>query len=316
MTPAAANGIWPALPLEQWEDTFATLHMWSQIVGKTRLALAPMTNHWWNVTLYVSARGLTTGPMPCGERTFEIEFDFLDHVLALRVDDGTTRTMPLVPRSVANFYREYLGLLETLGIAVRIWPVPVEVVEAIPFRDDRKHAAYDADAAQRCFRVLEQADRVLKEFRGRFLGKCSPVHFFWGAFDLACTRFSGRRAPMHPGGAPNTPDYVMHEAYSHECISAGWWPGGGPIREAVFYAYAYPEPAGLPEASIQPGEAYYHKEMREFVLPYEALRAAPDPDEALLTFLQSAYDAAADLAGWDRKALERRGEGRWVPHRS
>src|SRR5438128_4595816 len=246
MTRAPANSIWPALPLEQWEDTFATLHMWSQIVGKTRLALVPMMNHWWNVTLYVTARGLTTGPMPSGERTFEVELDFLDHVLALRVSDGATRTLRLAPRSVAEFYREYLAMLESLGLAVRIRPLPVEVVEAVPFPDDQKHAAYDADVAQRCFRVLAQADRVLKEFRGHFLGKCSPVHLFWGAFDLACTRFSGRPAPLHPGGVPNCPDYVQHEAYSHECISAGWWPGGGPLREAAFYAYAYPSRPACP----------------------------------------------------------------------
>jgi len=310
MTRAPANSIWPALPLEQWEDTFATLHMWSQIVGKTRLALVPMMNHWWNVTLYVTARGLTTGPMPSGERTFEVELDFLDHVLALRVSDGATRTLRLAARSVAEFYREYLAMLESLGLAVRIRPLPVEVVEAVPFPDDQKHAAYDADVAQRCFRVLAQADRVLKEFRGHFLGKCSPVHFFWGAFDLACTRFSGRPAPLHPGGVPNCPDYVQHEAYSHECISAGWWPGGGPLREAAFYAYAYPEPAGLPQASIRPAAAYYHGQMREFILPYEALRAAPDPDEMLLAFLETTYEAAADLAGWDRKALERSQESR------
>src|SRR5256712_190766 len=305
MMRAPANSIWPALPLEQWEDTFATLHMWSQIVGKTRLALVPMMNHWWNVTLYVTARGLTTGPMPSGERTFEVELDFLDHVLALRVSDGATRTLRLAPRSVAEFYREYLALLESLGLAVRIRPLPVEVVEAVPFPDDQKHAAYDADAAHRCFRVLAQADRVLKEFRGGFLGKCSPVHFWWGGFDLSCTRFSGRRAPLHPAGLPNLADRVTREAYSHECVSAGWWPGGGVLREPAFYAYAYAEPAGLSAAAIRPREAYYHRELREFILPYDAVRTAARPDEMLLAFLQSTYDAAADLLGWDRAALER-----------
>ena len=305
MIARVASDIWPALPLGAWEDTYATLHMWTQIVGKTRLALAPVTNHWWHVALYVTARGLSTSPMPGDGRTFEAEFDFFDHVLWLRRSDGATRTMPLAARSVADFYREYLALLGSLDLEVRIRPVPVEVVRAIPFADDREHATYDADAAQRCFRVLAQADRLLKKFRGRFLGKCSPVHFFWGSFDLACTRFSGKRAPVHPGGAPNCPDYVMQEAYSHECISAGFWPGGGTVKEPVFYAYAYPEPAGLPRAKILPGEARYDVSMREFVLPYEAVRTAAQPDELVLSFLRSTYDAAADLAGWDRPALER-----------
>jgi hypothetical protein len=256
-------------------------------------------------------------PMPCGERTFEVEFDFLDHVLALRVDDGTTRTMPLAPRSVADFYREYLRLLESLGLSV---------ADLAGAGRGRRGDTLPGRSQARCLRrrgrpaLLLRAGaggpRALEGVPRTFLGKCSPVHFFWGAFDIACTRFSGRRAPQHPGGAPNTPDYVMHEAYSHECISAGWWPGGGPIREAAFYAYAYPEPAGLPKASIRPGAAYYHEQMREFILPYEALRAAAVPDEALLAFLQSTYDAAADLAGWDRKALERGAEGRWAPNRS
>ena len=310
MTARDASDIWPALPLDSWQDTYATLHMWTQIVGKTRLALAPMVNHWWQVPLYVTTRGLTTTPMPCGGRTFEAEFDFFDHVLALRRNDGATRTLRLAPRSVADFYREYMALLKSLELDVRIRPVPVEVVTAIPFEEDREHSSYDRDAAQRCFKVLAQADRLLKEFRGRFLGKCSPVHFFWGAFDLACTRFSGRRAPLHPGGAPNCPDYVMHEAYSHECISAGFWPGGGSVPEPAFYAYAYPEPAGLPQARVLPAEARYDVGMREFVLPYEAVRTAARPDESVLSFLRSTYDAAADLAGWDRATLERRNGAR------
>ena len=305
MTARDASDVWPALPLAAWQETYATLHMWTQIVGKTRLALAPTVNHWWHVPLYVTARGLSTSPMPCGARTFEAEFDFLDHLLVLRTSDGATRTLPLAPRSVADFYQEYVALLKSLELEVRIRPVPVEVARAVPFVDDREHASYDADAVQRCFRALAQADRLLKEFRGRFLGKCSPVHFFWGSFDLACTRFSGRRAPVHPGGAPNCPDYVMREAYSHECISAGWWPGAGVVQEPVFYAYAYPEPARLPQSRILPAEARYDPAMREFLLPYEGVRTASDPDEKVRSFFRSTYDAAADLAGWDRSTLER-----------
>ena len=305
MSEPAAQEEWPPLPFDEWEDTLATLHRWTQMVGKTRLALAPMTNHWWQVTLYLTARGLTTSPMPVGQRTVEIEFDFLDHVLAARTSDGASRRMRLAPRSVADFHREYRTLLRSLDVEAKIWPVPVEMPEAVPFTDDVVHASYDAGAAHRCFRVLAQADRVLKEFRGGFLGKCSPVHFWWGGFDLSCTRFSGRRAPPHPGGLPNLADRVMREAYSHECISAGWWPGGGVLREPAFYAYAYAEPAGLPAAAIRPREAYYHPALREFILPYEAVRTAARPDEMLLAFLQSTYEAAADLLGWDRAALER-----------
>ena len=305
MSEPAAQEEWPPLPFDEWEDTLATLHRWTQMVGKTRLALAPMTNHWWQVTLYLTARGLTTSPMPVGQRTVEIEFDFLDHVLAARTSDGASRRMRLAPRSVADFHREYRTLLRSLDVEAKIWPVPVEMPEAVPFTDDVVHASYDAGAAHRCFRVLAQADRVLKEFRGGFLGKCSPVHFWWGGFDLSCTRFSGRRAPLHPAGLPNLADRVTREAYSHECVSAGWWPGGGVLREPAFYAYAYAEPAGLSAAAIRPREAYYHRELREFILPYDAVRTAARPDEMLLAFLQSTYDAAADLLGWDRAALER-----------
>ena len=305
MSEPAAQEEWPSLPFDEWKDTLATLHRWTQMVGKTRLALAPMTNHWWQVTLYLTARGLTTSPMPVGQRTVEIEFDFLDHVLAARTSDGASRRMRLAPRSVADFHREYRTLLRSLDVEAKIWPVPVEMPEAVPFTDDVVHASYDAGAAHRCFRVLAQADRVLKEFRGGFLGKCSPVHFWWGGFDLSCTRFSGRRAPLHPAGLPNLADRVTREAYSHECVSAGWWPGGGVLREPAFYAYAYAEPAGLSAAAIRPREAYYHRELREFILPYDALRTAARPDEMLLAFLQSTYDAAADLLGWDRAALER-----------
>jgi len=305
MSEPAPQEEWPPLPFDEWKDTLATLHRWTQMVGKTRLALAPMTNHWWQVTLYLTARGLTTSPMPVGQRTVEIEFDFLDHVLAARTSDGASRRMRLAPRSVADFHREYRTLLRSLDVEAKIWPVPVEMPEAVPFTDDVVHASYDAGAAHRCFRLLAQADRVLKEFRGGFLGKCSPVHFWWGGFDLSCTRFSGRRAPLHPAGLPNLADRVTREAYSHECVSAGWWPGGGVLREPAFYAYAYAEPAGLSAAAIRPREAYYHRELREFILPYDAVRTAARPDEMLLAFLQSTYDAAADLLGWDRAALER-----------
>ena len=297
--------MWPRLPLQEWQPTYATLQLWTQIVGKTRLRLSPMQNHWWHCTLYVTSRGLGTSPMPFGDRTFEVEFDFLDHHLVVRTSDGETRTLPLVPRTVADFYGEYLALLRSLGFEVRIHARPNEIPDAIPFAEDRVHASYDADAAQRCWRVLVHADRVLKDFRGRFVGKCSPVHFWWGAFDLACTRFSGRRAPPHPGGVPNLPDNVTREAYSHECISAGWWPGGGPIPEPAFYAYAYPEPPGCPEAGVRPSAARYDVTMHEWILPYDAVRDAPDPDAALMEFLQSTYEAAAGLGAWDRAALER-----------
>ncbi|MGH2610225.1 MAG: DUF5996 family protein [Tepidiformaceae bacterium] len=303
------SAAWPALPLESWRDTYATLHMWTQLVGKTRLALAPMENHWWQVVLYVTPRGLTTSGMPSGAGTFAVEFDFLDHQLYVRTSEGTSRTIPLVPQSVADFYATYMGALRALGHGVRIRPVPVEVETAIPFAEDREHASYDADAANRWWRILAQTDRVMKRFRSRFLGKASPVHFFWGGFDLATTRFSGRRAPRHPGGVPNCPTYVMHEAYSHECSSCGFWPGGGPIEEPVFYAYAYPEPDGYRDRPLRPAGALYNQDLREFILPYEVVRGSAAPDEALLEFLQSSYEAAADLGRWDRAALDREREG-------
>ena len=306
----AMTDAWPALPLESWRDTYATLHMWMQIVGKTRLALAPMENHWWQVAFYVTERGLTTSSIPSGNRTFAVEFDFLQHNLSVRTSNGVVRTLRLTPRSVADFYADYLALLRSLEIEARIWPVPVEVESSIRFPDDRTHASYDAESATRVWRLLIQADRVLKRFRGRFLGKASPVHFFWGSFDLAATRFSGRRAPPHPGGAPHLGNWVMQEAYSHECSSLGFWPGGGPIPEPVFYAYAYPEPDGFRSYPIKPGAARYSEEMREFVLPYEAVRTAASPDQALLAFAQTTYSAAADRGGWDRAALERP-EAQW-----
>ena len=277
------------------------------MVGKTRLALAPMQNHWWHVTLYLTARGLGTSPMPHRGRTLELEFDFIDHALVARTSDGATRALRLAPQSVADFYQQYRGLLHGLDIDVKIWPRPVETPSVTPFTADREHASYDADAAHRCWRALTQADRVLKQFRGGFLGKCSPVHFWWGGFDISCTRFSGRPAPRHPGGIPNLADRVTREAYSHECISVGWWPGGGgtPVLEPAFYAYAYPEPAGCPDATIRPAAAGYDRTLREWILPYEAVRRAADPDATVLEFAQSTYDAAAELGGWDRTALER-----------
>ena len=302
---AAANPVWPALPLAEWQDTYATLHMWTQIVGKTRLALAPMENHWWQVALYITPRGLTTSPMPHGDRTFAVDFDFIEHALWVRAQDGVTRRLALAPRSVADFYGEYMAVLRSIGLDVKLRPVPVEVQTAIPFADDSEHAAYDRDAAHRWWQILLQTHHVLKRFRGRFLGKASPVHFFWGSFDLAVTRFSGRRAPRHGGGAPNCPDYVMIEAYSHECSSCGFWPGAGPVGEPAFYAYAYPEPPGYAEYAVRPHGAYYHSEMREFVLPYEVVRNSVRPDEALLEFAQSTYEAAAKCGNWDGAALDR-----------
>lgn len=305
LTTVPTVDVWPPLPLARWRDTYATLHMWTQIVGKTRLALAPMENHWWQVALYVTPRGLTTSSMPLGNRTFAADFDFIDHQLYVRVSDGKTGAVPLVAQSVADFYGGWKRTLRSLGIDVRIMPKPVEVETAIPFADDRQHAAYDADAANRCWRILVQTDRVLKRFRGRFVGKASPVHFFWGSFDLAATRFSGRPAPRHAGGAPNCPNYVMVEAYSHECASCGFWPGGGALAEPAFYAYAYPEPAGYADHPVRPKEANYNRDMREFILPYEAVRTSAAPDDALLDFVESTYSAAADLGRWDRAALER-----------
>jgi hypothetical protein len=296
---------WPSLPLDSWQDTRDTLHMWTQIVGKTRLALAPPENHWWQVALYLTPRGLTTSPMPYGTRTLSADFDFLDHRLHLRTSDGATRGVPLIPRSVADFYADYLEALGSLGIQVRLRPVPVEVEVAIPFPEDRQHASYDADAVGRWWELLVEADRVLKRFRGGYFGKASPVHFFWGSFDLAATRFSGRRAPPHPGGAPNCPDYVMKEAYSHECSSCGFWPGGGPLAEPAFYSYAYPEPPGYADRPVRPEGASYNRDLGEFILPIGAVRTTADPDVAVLDFCQSTYEAAADLGGWDRSALER-----------
>jgi hypothetical protein len=298
---------WPPLPLDAWRDTYATLHMWTQIVGKTRLAFAPPVNHWWQVAQYVTSKGLTTSSIPHGHRTFEVELDFVDHKLAVTASDGTSGTMPLRAQTVAEFYGEYMQLLSSLGLPVKIWPVPVEIENAVRFPDDQTHKSYDPEWANRMWRVLVQADRVLKRFRGGFLGKASPVHFFWGSFDLAATRFSGRPAPLHPGGAPNLGNWVMQEAYSHECSSIGFWPGGAAIPEPVFYAYAYPEPKGFRNYPVAPAAARYDDTMREFVLPYEAVRTSTAPDDTLLEFAETTYAAAAELARWDRSSLERSG---------
>lgn len=296
---------WPELPLADWRDTYATLHMWTQVVGKIRLALAPPVNHWWQVTLYVTPRGLTTSAIPHGLRTFSIDFDFIDHELRIATSDGRSATHPLTSQSVADFHAAVFEILRTLDLDVSIWSTPVEIENPVPFPRDDTHASYDPDAAQRFWRILVQADRVLNRFRSGFLGKVSPVHFFWGAFDLAVTRFSGSRAPLH-GPVPNVADFVVQEAYSHEVSSIGFWPGGGPMTEAVFYAYAYPEPKGFREARVAPDAAYYSPDFGEFLLPYEAVRTAASPDDALLAFAESTYAAGADLAGWKRGELERR----------
>lgn len=298
---AVAN-TWPELTLSAWDQTRDTVHLWSQVVGKVRLALAPMINHWWQVPLYVSARGLTTSMMPAQGRGLEMEFDFIDHALVIRLSTGEERRVALEPRSVASFYAETMAALRGLRVEVSIYPRPTEVVEAIPFAEDEKHSSYDAEAVRRFWQALIQADRVMTRFRAQFIGKASPVHFFWGAFDLAVTRFSGRPAPRHPGGAPNCPAWVMELAYSHEVSSCGFWPGGS--AEGSFYSYAYPTPERFAEARIQPEAAFYNEELGEFLLPYAAVRSAEDPDATLLSFLQSTYDAAADLGRWDRAALE------------
>lgn len=295
---------WPSLPLEAWSDTCATLHLWTQIVGKIRHALSPHLAHCWGDTLYVTARGLTTSPIPLGTRVFEIEFDFVEHALWIRTVEGGLERVPLQPQSVAAFYRQLWSALGRLGLEVRIVAKPNEVAEPIPFAEDERHASYDAEYANRYWRALVQAARVFQIFRARFIGKCSPVHYFWGAPDLAVTRFSSRTAPVHPGGIPNLPDRVTRDAYSHEVSSCGFWPGGGAIAHAAFYAYAYPEPEGFAKARVEPGAAFYSPALREFILPYDAVRLARSPDETLLSFLQSTYEAAANLAGWDRKALE------------
>jgi len=301
----SSSGAWPSLPLEAWSETCATLHMWTQIVGKIRLAHSPWVNHSWHATLYVTARGLSTSPIPYGARAFQIELDFIAHQLTVESSDGGSGGFALEPQSVAAFYGRLMNEMGGLDLDVTIWTMPNEVVDPIPFDQDEVHRTYDRVYANRFWQVLVQADRVFKQFRARFIGKCSPVHFFWGAPDLAVTRFSGRRAPEHPGGIPNLPDWVTREAYSHEVSSCGFWPGGGPISYPAFYSYAYPEPPGFAGAPIRPADAFYSTDFREFVLAYDVVRQAPSPDDTFLEFLQTTYDAAADLAGWDRASLER-----------
>jgi hypothetical protein len=288
------------LPLTDWKPTCDTLHMWTQIAGKVRLALSPLVNHWWSTTLYVSPRGLTTSAIPYRDQAFDCEFDFIEHQLLIRVGDGRIARVPLMPRSVSDFYAETMARLRECGIDVTIWPVPVEIDNPIPFADDHEHASYDRDAVERFHRVLIFTDRVLNTFRAAFIGKSSPVHFFWGSFDMAVTRFSGRRAPENPKA-----DVITREAYSHEVSSCGWWPGGGAFPAPAFYAYAAPQPDGFKSAHVEPAEAFYSDPFSEFVLPYDAVRQSPDPENALLQFCQSTYVAAADAGGWDRKALER-----------
>jgi hypothetical protein len=293
---------WPQLPLAPWQDTYATLHRWLQVVGKIRLARMPWINHSWHVPLYISARGLTTGlmPAPDGGESFQIELDFIEHRLRIDVTDGRRRELTLEPMTVAAFYTQLFTTLRELAIDVTVNPMPNEIPDATRLDRDAEHASYDADAAHRFWRALVAMEPPFTRFRARFKGKCSPVHFFWGSFDLAVTRFSGRAAPPHPGGVPGLPDWVTREAYSEEVSSAGFWPGGGPMPQPVFYSYAYPTPEGFAQANVEPADAFFSEALGEFVLPYDAVRQAANPDQALLAFLQSTYEAAADAAGWDR----------------
>jgi hypothetical protein len=304
-TNATATDAWPRLDLPGWEETARSLHLWSQTVGKTRLSLAPMENHWWQVPLYVSARGLATSPIPSGGRWFDVEMDLIAHELTIRASDGGVESMSLCEGPLKGFYDQYMDRLRALGFAVKIYPVTVEIPERVRLDADPRRCAYDPRWANAFFRALGAADHVLKTFRGRFVGKASPVHFFWGGLDLAVTRFSGRTAPPHPGGIPNVGDWVMREAYSHEVSSAGFWPGDPRYPQAAFYAYAYPEPAGFKDARVRPAAARYEPSLGEFLLPYEAVRTAADPAGDLLAFLEDTYAAAADNAKWDRRALER-----------
>jgi len=295
---------WPELPTTAWRETYETLQLWTQIVGKIRLAREPWLNHSWHVVLYVTARGLTTSPIPDGSRTFQIDFDFIDHALRISTGDGAQRQFSFAGHSVASFYAAIMAELAQLGIHVAINEMPNELPEPIRFSQDHQHASYDPDAVQRFLQILVNAERVFKHFRTAFLGKASPVHFFWGSFDLAVTRFSGRRAPRHPGGVPHLPDDVAAEAYSHEVSSAGFWPGSGAIDYPAFYSYAYPEPPGFRTTAVRPDAAFFSEALGEFILPYDAVRTAAHPDQALLEFLQSTYVAAANAAKWDREALE------------
>lgn len=300
----SGSALWPELPYEEGRDTLSTLHLWMQIVGKVRLALSPWVNHSWHATLYVTDRGLTTSPIPHGQRSFQIDFDFIDHVLAVNSVDGSSWRTELRPRSVANFHDELLSALADLGLPVQIHGVPNELPDPIPFAEDETHAAYDPDYANRFWRAMAQSHRVFTWFRAGYLGKSSPVHLFWGSLDLAVTRFSGRKAPLHPGGIPNLPDRVTREAYSHEVSSAGFWAGNEMVPYAAYYSYAYPTPEGFGEAHVEPDAATWNEELGEFLLPYEAVRSAPDPDAVLRRFLETTYEAAAELAEWDRERLE------------
>jgi hypothetical protein len=291
---------WPSLPLESWEDTRGTLHMWTQIVGKVRLALTPLVNHWWNVPLYVSARGLTTSSMAYENMVFELEFDFVDHHLVLTKSDGSVKKLALAPRSVADFYQEFMSMLRSQGINVKIWKTPVEIPNPIPFDQDHIHGSYDSQAVRKFWRILASSNAAFQDFRSRFIGKSSPVHFFWGSFDLAVTRFSGRRAPERPDA-----DRITREAYSHEVSSVGFWPGSGDVTEPAFYSYASPEPEGFKKYHVRPDAASYRKELGEFLLPYEAVRHWSSPTAAVLDFCQTTYEAAATLAKWDRAAVEK-----------
>ncbi len=299
MTIEIPTAAWPSLSREAWKPTCDTLHMWTQIVGKVRLALSPNVNHWWDVTLYVNSRGFTTSAIPYGPDIFEIQFDFIDHKLLIHTSRGQEKTLTLIPRSVAEFYGELMDALHSLGLNVKIWTTPVEVPDPIPFEHDHTHASYDPEYAQRFWKILVLLHTVFEQFRARFIGKCSPVHFFWGSFDLAVTRFSGRRAPPRPGADP-----ITREAYSHEVSSLGFWPGGGDIKGPAFYAYSAPEPDGFSGQSVRPGSAFYHPQLKEFLLMYDDVRTSPSPDAAILDFAQSTYEAGANLAHWDRPNLE------------
>lgn len=306
MTPEAIRGRTgdaeqlPALPYDSWKDTLATLHMWAQIVGKVRLKLCPLVNHWWNVPFYITARGMTTSAMPYELGAIEVQFDFIEHKILIQTGEGRVVAIAMEPQSVADFYKKFMAALRELGVDVRIWTMPCEVPNPTQFEKDYVHAAYDPEAAHKFWRILVWVDQIFKEFRAGFQGKASPVHFFWGSFDLAVTRFSGRRAPERPGA-----DSITREAYSHEVSSAGFWPGGGDIKGPAFYSYAAPEPPGFAEQRVGPQAAFYHQQMKEFLLMYDDVRTAPSPKDALMEFLQSTYNAAADLGKWDRKSLER-----------
>ncbi|HKI44400.1 MAG TPA: DUF5996 family protein [Balneolales bacterium] len=298
------HNLWPGLPFEEWQDTYATLHLWTQIVGKIRLTLTPWTNHSWHVPLYVTSRGLTTTLIPYGSRGFQVDFDFIDHKLRIETCEAFKWSMDLKPQTVSYFYTSVMNALAAMGMPVTINKKPNEIVDPIPFDKDEVHSSYDPECVHQFWRILVHSDRIFKQFRTRFIGKCSPVHFFWGSFDLAVTRFSGRKAPLHPGGVPNIPDWVVQEAYSHEVYSCGFWPGGGALPFPVYYAYAYPEPPDFREANVRLLNAFYSEDLSEFILPYEDIRTSDTPDNDLIAFLQKTYEAAADLGQWDRNSLE------------